>query len=115
MKRILLCGMAVIAALQAPGPALAQSEQSEFWSFMAEEAKNLTVASPEPETVFNSVSNVTVIDRAMIERYNFASVSDALAAVPGVMVVRTNLAHNIPTFRGALQENYSRRVCLDQS
>ena len=53
---------------------------------MSEEAASLTVASPIPETVFDSVSNIAVIDRAAIERYNFASVSDALRTMPGISV-----------------------------
>ncbi|PJA11687.1 MAG: hypothetical protein COX65_09865, partial [Elusimicrobia bacterium CG_4_10_14_0_2_um_filter_56_8] len=76
---------------------MAEDDQSEFWNFMAEEAENLTVASDIPETVFNSVSNVTVIDRAAIENYNFTSVSEALRTVPGVMVLHTYLMHNLPT------------------
>ena len=108
MIRFLLC----LLFFAAPRHALAQNEGSEFWSFMGEEAKNLTVASDTPETVFNSVSNVTVINRAMIEAYNFASVSDALQTVPGVMVLRTYLMHNIPTIRGALQEHYGNKVLV---
>ena len=112
MGRKLISGIVVLAALLAPGPTAAQDESSEFWSFMAEEARSLTVASDTPETVFNSVSNVSVIDRSMIEAYNFASVSDALQAVPGVMVLRTYLMHNIPTMRGALQEHYADKVLV---
>ena len=91
---------------------MAEDDQSEFWNFMAEEAENLTVASDIPETVFNSVSNVTVIDRAAIENYNFTSVSEALRTVPGVMVLRTYLMHNLPTIRGALQEHYANKVLV---
>lgn len=112
MHKKLISGAALFAALLAPLPAPAQDESSEFWSFMAEEARNLTVASEVPETVFNSVSNVTVIDRAMIEAYNFSSVSEALQAVPGMMVLRTYLLHNLPTIRGALQEHYANKVLV---
>ncbi len=108
MTRLLLSLLLFTAAR----PALAQEDSSEFWGFMSEEAKNLTVASDKPETVFNSVSNITVIDRAMIEAYNFASVSEALEAVPGLTVLRTYLMHNIPTIRGALQEHYANKVLV---
>lgn len=84
----------------------------EFWSFMSEEAANLTVASPTPESVFDSVSNVKVIGRAEIERYNFGSVAEALQTVPGISVTRTYLMHNIPTVRGALQEHYANKVLV---
>lgn len=105
-------GLIFFAAILAAAPARAQDESSEFWSFMNEEAKNLTVASDAPETVFNSVSNVTLITREMIERYNFASVSEALGTVPGMMVLRTYLMHNVPTIRGALQEHYADKVLV---
>ena len=105
---------AILAAarLCAPGPAAAQDDLDEFWTFMSEEARILTVASATPESVFDSVSNVTVIDRAMIERYNFASVAEALQTVPGLAVLRTYLMHNIPTVRGALQEHYANKVLV---
>lgn len=105
---------AILAAarLCAPGAAAAQDDLGEFWTFMSEEARVLTVASATPESVFDSVSNVTVIDRAMIERYNFASVSEALQTVPGLAVLRTYLMHNIPTVRGALQEHYANKVLV---
>ncbi|MBI4351966.1 MAG: TonB-dependent receptor [Elusimicrobia bacterium] len=112
MNKKLIFSLAFIAALPAPRPAAAQDESSEFWSFMAEEASNLTVAADKPETVFDSVSNVTVIDRTMIERYNFASVADALETLPGMMVLRTYLLHNLPTIRGALQEHYADKVLV---
>lgn len=108
MKRI-LC--AFLAALT-PACASAAEPQDEFWDFMRDEAANLTVASPIPESVFNSVSNVTVIDRAAIERYNFASVPEALQTVPGLTVLRTYLMHNIPTARGALQEHYANKILV---
>ncbi len=84
----------------------------EFWIFMSEEAANLTIASPTPESVFDSVSNVRVIGRAEIERYNFGSVAEALQTVPGISVTRTYLMHNIPTVRGGLQEHYANKVLV---
>lgn len=104
--------LAALALLQAAPPAKAQDETADFWHFMAAEAENLTVASVTPETVFNSVSNVTVIDRAMIERNNFPSVSAALETLAGVTVLRTYLMHGIPTMRGALQEHYANKVLV---
>jgi len=108
------CAAAILAAarLCSPGLAAAQDDLGEFWTFMSEEGRVLTVASATPESVFDSVSNVTVIDRAMIERYNFASVSEALQTVPGLAVLRTYLMHNIPTVRGALQEHYANKVLV---
>ncbi|HBE88127.1 MAG TPA: hypothetical protein DDW67_03180 [Elusimicrobia bacterium] len=108
MKRAICAAIAVLL----PACAAAVEAPEEFWSFMSEEAANLTVASPIPESVFDSVSNVTVIDRSAIERYNYASVSEALQTVPGVSVLRTYLMHNIPTVRGALQEHYANKVLV---
>ena len=98
--------------LLVPPCASATEAPEAFWDFMSEEASNLTVASPIPETVFDSVSNVAVIDRSAIERYNFASVSDALRTLPGISVTRTYLMHGLPTIRGALQEHYANKVLV---
>ncbi len=92
--------------------ALAQNDAEAVFRFMAEEAKHLTVASAKPESVFGSVSNVSVIDRRTIERHHFASVAEALQTLPGVMVWRTFLRRNIPIFRGGLQEHYSNKVLV---
>jgi outer membrane receptor protein involved in Fe transport len=108
MKRILCAALSALL----PAGASATEAPEEFWSFMSEEAANLTVASPTPESVFDSVSNVKVVGRAEIERYNFGSVAEALQTVPGISVTRTYLMHNIPTVRGALQEHYANKVLV---
>lgn len=95
-------------AMMASVPARAE----DAFDFFREEAQAITVASAKPESVFNSVSNVTVIDREMIERYNYESVADALQSVAGVMVWRTYLMQHIPTFRGALQDHYANKVLV---
>lgn len=112
IRHAFAAGLLAAVRLCAPGTAAAQDDLDEFWTFMSEEARILTVASATPESVFDSVSNVTVIDRAMIERYNFASVAEALQTVPGLAVLRTYLMHNIPTVRGALQEHYANKVLV---
>lgn len=109
MKRLTCFAMLSILL---PACASAVEAPEDFWSFMSEEASNLTVASPIPESVFDSVSNVKVIGRADIERYNFGSVSEALQTVAGLSVLRTYLMHNIPTVRGALQEHYANKVLV---
>jgi outer membrane receptor protein involved in Fe transport len=103
---------AALLAGVAHAPVRAEDGGADYFKFMAEEAEAITVASARPETVFNSVSNVTVIDRDMIERYNFETVSDALQTVAGVMVTRTYSMQHIPTFRGALQEHYANKVLV---
>lgn len=111
-RRIINLALKATLAALIPARASAIEAPEEFWSFMSEEAANLTVASPMPENVFDSVSNVTVIDRGAIRRYNFSSVSEALQTVPGLTVLRTYLMHNIPTVRGALQEHYANKVLV---
>lgn len=90
----------------------AANAADDAFELFEEEARVISVASARPETVFNSVSNVTVIDRRMIESYNYESVADALQSVAGVMVWRTYAMQHIPTFRGALQEHYANKVLV---
>ncbi|MFI5345726.1 MAG: TonB-dependent receptor plug domain-containing protein [Elusimicrobiota bacterium] len=92
--------------------AAAEDKEADYFKFMEDEAKAVTVASARPENVFNSVSNVTVIDRDTIDRYNFENVSDALQTVAGVMITRTYSMQHIPTFRGALEEHYANKVLV---
>lgn len=101
----------MIAAWAATAARAAEPAE-DFFRFMAEEAKMLTVASARPESVLDSVSNVSVIDRGDIERFQFASVSEALEMLPGVMVWRTFSRRNIPIFRGGLQEHYANKVLV---
>lgn len=109
MKSIIRRPLAVVLiAFQAATAAAADDP----FDLFAEEAHAVSVASIKPETVFNSVSNVTVIDRKMIEAYNYRSVADALQSVAGVMVWRTYIMQNMPTFRGALQEHYANKVLV---
>ncbi|PIR16554.1 MAG: hypothetical protein COV48_09670, partial [Elusimicrobia bacterium CG11_big_fil_rev_8_21_14_0_20_64_6] len=56
-----------VLALLAPCAAVAD----DVFEFFKEESETVTIASPKPETVFNSVSNVTVLDREQLERYNY--------------------------------------------
>lgn len=105
LKRLLI---AVLVSGQS-GAARAADDAFELFE---EEAQAIRIASARPETVFNSVSNVTVIDRKMIESYNYESVADALQTVAGVMVWRTYAMQHIPTFRGALQEHYANKVLV---
>lgn len=103
--------LALLAFAAAARGATAE-DTPDYLQFMAEEARVVTVASVKPENVFNSVSNVTIIDRATIERYGFQSVAEALQTVAGVMVWRTYAMQHVPTFRGALQENYADKVLV---
>jgi len=77
------------------------------------EIPSVTVASSsEKETIFNTVSTVSVIDRDMLNKYHFATVSEALAIVPGMMVMRTYFMDVVPTARGILQEHFTNKVLI---
>lgn len=100
----------VLQILAILNPCAAGAE--DVFDFFKEESEPITIAAPRPETVFNSVSNVTVIDREQIERYNYESVSDALQTIAGVMIWRTYAMQRVPTFRGGLQEHYANKVLV---
>lgn len=70
------------------------------------------VASTKAETTLQSASTVTVIDRQMIEDYNFASISAAVETLAGVQVYRTAFKHQVSTVRGVLQDHYANKVLI---
>jgi outer membrane receptor protein involved in Fe transport len=70
------------------------------------------VASTRAESIFKTVSTVSVIDRQMIDNYNFQTVGEAVATVPGFDVIRTAFMNDIPTARGVLQDNYANKVLV---
>ena len=86
----------------------------ELFSLSLEELVQLkvTVASSNTETVFNSVSTVTVIQRAQIDKYGFRTVREAIATLSGVAVLRTYFKQSIPTARSVLQDNYANKVLV---
>jgi len=93
----------------------AQAQESEdIWEMSLEQLlnKETSVTSSKVETVFNSFSTVTVIDRDMISKYNFASVTEALRIVPGFDVLRTYVKRDVPTARGILQYHYANKVLV---
>ena len=70
------------------------------------------IASSKPETIFDTPSTVSVIDRQLIEKYNFSSISEALNIISGFFVTRTYLKRNLPTSRGVLQDHYANKVLI---
>ncbi len=64
------------------------------------------------QSVFESLVSSVVIDREMIERYNFQSVAEAVQTVAGIMIYRTYLSQNLPTSRGLLQTHYPNKVLI---
>jgi outer membrane receptor protein involved in Fe transport len=72
----------------------------------------IEVGSLETETIFDTPSAVSVIDREMIQRHNFLSISEALRVLAGFDVSRTHFKRDIVTSRGILQEHYSNKVLV---
>jgi len=70
------------------------------------------VASTKAETTLHSASTVTVIDRQMIEDYNFSSISAAVDTLAGIEVYRTAFKHQVSTVRGVLQDHYANKVLI---
>ncbi len=70
------------------------------------------VSTSLPTRLYGSPSTVTVIDRNIIEKYNFLSVAEAIRTIAGVEILQSNLDVNIPTFRGVLQNFYANKLLL---
>jgi len=73
---------------------------------------NISVASLSEESILDVPSMVTIIDRQMIQEYNFQSVAEALNLVTGMSVLRTYLKRDLPTARGVLQDHYANKVLI---
>lgn len=70
------------------------------------------VSSSTPDTIFNTPSSVSVIDRYTIKKYNFRTISEAIETLAGVSVNRSYFAQNLPSIRGILQENHINRLLI---
>ena len=72
----------------------------------------IKVSSVKAIDLLSTPSSVTIIDRSTIERYNFASIAEALAIVPGIDVLQTVIDWNVTTSRGILQNFYANKILL---
>lgn len=72
----------------------------------------VSVSSTIPTDVFKSPSTVMVIDRELIERYNFMTIDEAIRNVAGVEILQTVIDENVPTIRGILQNFYANKVLV---
>ena len=70
----------------------------------------VNVSSIKPLDLLSTPSSVTVVDREMIEQYNFQTLAEALATVPGIDIPQTIIDRNVTTSRGILQNFYSNKV-----
>jgi outer membrane cobalamin receptor len=74
--------------------------------------KKVNVSTSIPTELINAPSSVTVLDRDLIERYNFLSIEEVVRVAAGVEILQSNLDRNIPTFRGVLQNFYANKVLI---
>jgi len=69
----------------------------------------INVTSTQGETILESSSVVTVIDRKMIEQHGYRTVEEALQSVAGITVMRSYLLQGMVTSRGVLQDLYANK------
>jgi len=69
----------------------------------------ITVSSSQGETILESSSVVTVIDRKTIEQHGYRTVEEALQSVVGITVMRSYLLQGMVTSRGVLQDLYANK------
>jgi outer membrane cobalamin receptor len=69
----------------------------------------ISVTSTQGETILESSSVVTVVDRKMIEQHGYRTVEEALQSVAGITVMRSYLLQGMVTSRGVLQDLYANK------
>jgi outer membrane cobalamin receptor len=69
----------------------------------------ISVGSTKGETILESSSVVTVIDRKTIEQHGYRTVEEALQSVAGITVMRSYLLQGMVTSRGVLQDLYANK------
>ena len=106
MKSTFLLILASVLSLIISQRIIAQEEEDFFWDI------DVQVASTQSENIFNAPSSVSVIDKEMIEQYNFSSVAEAIQTISGMSVTRTYLKRQLPTSRGILQDHYANKVLV---
>lgn len=115
MKRILILPTLLSILLM---NALSQENDSlkapEVFNMSLEELLKVKVqvSSTLPVELFESPSTVAVINRQLIEQYNFQSIAEAVRMVAGVEVLQTVIDRNVPTVRGILQNFYANKVLI---
>ena len=91
-----------------------QAQIDELANMSLEELMQITidVSSTEAVNIFNTPSNVTLIDRETILRYEYQTVAEAIRSVAGIEVLQSNIDRNITTSRGVLQNYYTNKVLI---
>lgn len=89
---------------------------SSYMNYSLEELLNLNVelnvSSFSGDVLFKTPSVTSVIDKNIIQKFNFRTVGELLETVAGIDVGRTYLKREIVTSRGILQDNYANKVLI---
>lgn len=72
----------------------------------------VNVSSTKSEDIFHTPSTVSIINREMINHYNFSNVAEMLRTVVGIDIYQTNLDDNVATARGILQNYYANKILV---
>ncbi|MCP4220516.1 MAG: TonB-dependent receptor [bacterium] len=72
----------------------------------------ITIASTKGETLMQSSSTVTIIDREMLERFSFRDLASAVEFIGGVNSYRNYFNQHIITVRRILQDGYTNKNLL---
>ena len=70
----------------------------------------IDVGTGRSTSIYDAPSTVTIIDRDMIEKFHFRTLSDALSTVAGISILRTTSRQEVITARGILQDHYPNKV-----
>lgn len=118
MKSYKMCIMALILLLHQINIKAQSSSDSlnlnDIINMSLQEMLNVkvSVSSTIPTDIFSSPSAVTVVNRELIDQYNFNSVAEAVRQVAGVEILQTVIDKNVPTMRGILQNFYANKVLI---
>lgn len=112
--QILCIAVALAIATPSAPAAEAQAAAADLMELDLDSLANVkvTVSGAKEETVLSSASVVSVVDRRMIEDYNFPTVSAAVETLAGVGMSRSYLKAGVTTIRGVLQDNYANKVLV---
>lgn len=113
--KILFCVLTVIFTLPLKSQQISDTlNATDIFNMSIEELLQVkvSVSSTIPTNLFESPSNVTLIEREQIDQYNFLSVAEAVRQVAGVEMLQTVIDKNVPTIRGILQNFYANKVLI---
>ncbi len=99
-------------AEEAEGAGEAPAETEDFGDISIEDLLKVQVSAIQAESLYDTPSAVSILDRASLQLYGFRRVSEALETLAGVSVMRTHLKRQVPVLRGVLQDHYANKVLV---